>query len=58
MGKVIQLALSEKFGNSEEKQILFIELNYNEVINGHILLRGITLTLRTINLFFQIGESR
>lgn len=46
MGKVIQLIVSEKFRDLEEKQVLFIELNYNEVINGHILPGGITSTIQ------------
>lgn len=45
MGKVIQLTVSENFEGLEGKQVFFIELNYNEVINWHVLLTEITLTL-------------
>lgn len=38
VGKVIQFVVSEKFRDLEENQVFFIELSYNEVINGHILL--------------------
>lgn len=55
MGKVIHLTVSENFGGLEEKQVCFIELNYNEVINWDILLRNNTDTNST-NPFFQTDE--